>query len=333
MCKYPDRLLPVILFLLMAVSIQAQQKQVVASTNFLQDIAMQLAPENVQVHALVPLGGDPHTYEATPSDAQLAADADLILLNGLTLEGWINELIENSGTNAKRVITTRGIVPIQSMEYENAVDPHAWMDLNNGKVYARNIAEAFKELVPEKTGQISEKLTDYLSKMDSLDAWIKEQIQRIPEKQRVLITSHDAFQYYGRAYGLQLESALGTSTDAEVQTSDIVRLGEVIRESEVPAIFIESTLNPKLLQQIATDNNVSIGGELYADSLGPKDSGASTYLDMLAYDTEVIVNGLLGLAGPENKGAGHFPWSQLVVYGLIAAIMLGLFLTAYIKLS
>lgn len=320
-----------LLLSILALSARAQLN-VVASTSFLKDIAHQLAPPEIEVHSIVPLGGDPHTYEATPSDAQLAADADLILVNGMTLEGWIKELIENSGTRARKVRASEGVEAIKSMEYENAVDPHAWMDLKNGKVYARNIGKALINLIPDRSKYIEDKLRDYLQRIDSLDQWIHAQIQDIPKEYRILITSHDAFQYYGRAYGLQLESVLGTSTDAEVQTKDIVRLGQVIKESQVPAIFIESTLNPKLLKQIGRDNNVKIGGELFADSLGPKDSEANTYLGMLRYDTKVIVQALKGKS-KDMDDRGEQAITYYIAYGLIAALMLGLFLTAYYKLS
>ena len=132
----------------------------------------------------------------------------------------------------------------------------------------------------------------YKQQLEDLDQYIKSEIQKIPAEKRVLITSHDAFQYYGRAYGIRLEAILGTSTDAEAQTSDIVRLNKVIRESKVPALFVESTVNPKLLKQLATDNDIRIGGQLYADSIGDDKSPASSYIDMLKHNTDTIVAAL-----------------------------------------
>ena len=283
--------------------LQAQEKpSVVATASMIADMARQIGGELIDVKSIVPIGGDPHIYDPTPMAAQMAADADLVLRNGLTFEGWLNELVENSGTDADIVTVTDGIKPIESLMYENAADPHAWMDVSQVITYVKNIRDALIKLLPDNSDQIEENYQAYKLKLVELDRYIKMQIQTIPESKRILITSHDAFQYYGRRYGIQLESILGTSTDADVQTSDIMRLNKVIRESKVPAVFIESTINPKLLEQIASDNKISIGGKLYADSLGDEESGASTYLEMMRYDTDVIVEGLSREAG-ENVAA------------------------------
>ncbi|MDX1409704.1 MAG: zinc ABC transporter substrate-binding protein, partial [Saprospiraceae bacterium] len=147
-------------------------------------------------------------------------------------------------------------------------------------------------------------------------------ISSIPEDKRILITSHDAFQYFGRRYGIQLEAVLGTSTDADVQTSDIRRLNEVIRSTRVPAVFIESTISPRILEQIARDNGVVVGGKLYADSLGDPDSPAGTYLGMLRYNADTIFEGLsLERAGEATSGhsAVEEPGSMTWLWGLLLA--------------
>lgn len=271
----------------------AQQKPlVVSSASIFADMAENLGGAFIEVQTVVPIGGDPHTYEPTPADARLAAKADLILINGLTFEGWLNEMIANSGTKATIVTITEGITPIQSEKYNNSTDPHAWMDAQNGFLYIHNIRNALKALVPEHAEEIDFNYEVYRQQLADLDAYIQQEIQKIPEKQRILITSHDAFRYYARRYGIQVEAILGTSTDAEAQTSDIQRLNKVIRENQVPAVFIETTVNPRLLKQIATDNNVSIGGQLYSDSIGDSNSPAPSYLDMLRYNTNTIVAAL-----------------------------------------
>src|SRR5690606_20161366 len=155
------------------------------------------------------------------------------------------------------------------------------------KIYARNIADALIRLIPDARAQIREGHRRYAARLDSLDRYIHRRIAEIPESGRILITSHDAFQYYGRRYGLRLESVLGTSTDADVRTADLMRLNDVIRDSRVPVVFIESTINPKLLEQVASDNGIRIGGKLYSDSLGEPDGPAGTYIDMLTYNTDV----------------------------------------------
>lgn len=281
-----------VFFSVCLVATQAQNLKIVTSASMFKDMAENLAPDNFDIEAIVPIGGDPHKYNARPSDARMVQQADLILVNGLTFEGWIKEVIENSGTKAKTVTITEGITPISSLQYDNSSDPHAWMDAAHGLVYIENIKNTFLELAPDMADEINKNYEAYAQKLRSLDDKIKSEIQKIPENQRVLITSHDAFQYYGQRYGLQLEAIMGISTEAEAQTSDIIRVSKVIKENNIPAVFIESTINPKMLKQIAQDNKVKIGGQLYADSLGDEDSEAPTYEDMLWHNTTTIVEAL-----------------------------------------
>jgi ABC-type Zn uptake system ZnuABC Zn-binding protein ZnuA len=277
------------------ISAQAPKRSkplVVSSASIFADIASAIGDTLIESVSIVPIGGDPHIYEPTPGDVQLLNKADLILQNGLTFEGWISDLIKNSGSEGSVVTITEGIVPIRSEMHQNAVDPHAWMDPVNGKVYAHNIQAALLKLLPEHHEQIRLRFEAYLEQLEQLDQYVRDQISRIDSSKRILITSHDAFQYYGRRYGLRLESVLGTSTDADVKTSDMVRLNEVIRSTNVPAVFIESTINPKLINQVASDNNIVIGGKLFSDSLGDPTSPAGTYLGMIRHNTDVIVQGL-----------------------------------------
>ncbi len=277
-----------------AVYAYASKPLVVTTASMFADMTRQIAGELVKVRSIVPIGGDPHIYEPVPDDVALARQAQLILRNELTFEGWLNELIENSGTKAQIVTITQGITPIQSAQYHNATDPHAWMSAANGLIYIRNIYQSLLALLPQHRDTLEARYQRYASQIQELDQWIFQQIDSIPPQWRILITSHDAFQYYGRRYGLQLESVLGTSTDADVRTADIMRLYQVLDKHQVPAIFIESTINPKLLQQVAKDKHVRIGGKLYADSLGPKDSPAGTYIGMLQHNTRTIVRALTG---------------------------------------
>jgi ABC-type Zn uptake system ZnuABC Zn-binding protein ZnuA len=299
--------------------------KVVATASIFADMAKNIATDRIDIETIVPIGGDPHLHEPTPRDAQLVIDADLILRNGLTFEGWLNELIDNSGTDAESVLITEGIEAIESEQYAGSSDPHAWMNARNGLIYIENIKNALIELDPEGREQYEFNYGVYKQQLEDLDAYIRTRVQEIPEEKRVLITSHDAFQYYGRRYGIQLESILGVSTDAEAQTSDILRLNEVIQRTQVPAVFIESTVNPKLLAQIATDNDVRIGGELFADSIGDEESKAPSYYDMLKYNTDTIVDALTKTeeeveAAPEEGG------SKIWIYVLLAVAALSVLL-------
>lgn len=273
-------------------AIQAQDKKVITTASMIQDMAQQIVGDLYEVDCLVPIGGDPHLYDPVPDDARRLSQADMIIKNGLTFEGWLDELIDNSGTKATQVTVTEGVESIASLSYANSVDPHAWMDAANAVIYARNIKDALINLDTENTATYQQNFETYALKLKELDQYIIDQISTIPMERRVLITTHDAFQYYGRKYGLKLEAVLGTSTDAEEQTSDIMRVNKVLRETGVPSVFIESTVNPKLLEQIAKDNDVVVGGSLFADSIGEKDSDASTYYDMMKYNTDVIVKAL-----------------------------------------
>ncbi len=313
-----------------------EKPKVVATASMIWDMAKNIGGDHLEIICIVPIGGDPHLYDPTPKDAKLVASADLILKNGLTFEGWLNELIANSGTKGKDILVTEGIQPVQSLTYENATDPHAWMDVTNAFIYVENIKNAFSELLPEKKEIFENNYQLYLKKLRDLDAYILQEIKKIPAEKRILITSHDAFQYYGRKYGVRLEAILGVSTDADVQTSDITRLNKVIRESNVPAVFIESTINPKLLKQLATDNDIVVGGELYADSIGDEESHAPTYIDMLKHNTNTIVKGLLldknskDFADKKESANGS---NNIWLYGLIGLLFIGGFLIVVRKLN
>jgi len=314
----------------------AQKPVVVSSASMFTDMVKNIAGDLVETETIVPIGGDPHLHTPTPRDAKLVGRADLLLLNGLTFEGWINELVENSGTKAKTILITEGVEPISSDTYKNSTDPHAWMDLANGRIYIKNITNALKELDPSNAVIYESNYQSYDKKLEELDRYIFDKIKEIPEEKRILITSHDAFKYYGKRYGLKLEAIQGISTDSDVQTSDIKRVSYTINRYKVPALFVESTINPKLLKQIASDNDVKIGGKLYADSLGDKESAAATYLSMIRSNTNTIVEGLKGVAADrsdevslDDSNAG----SNMIMYGIMGLLLLGGMLLLIKKLS
>jgi len=323
------------IFLLLLFNLQSQsllysqevskKPLVVASASMFSDMAANIGGDLIETATIVPIGGDPHIYEPTPGDVRLLLKADLVLKNGLTFEGWINDLIKNSGSNAPVVTITEGITPITSELHKNATDPHAWMEPVNGKTYAYNIKEALIRLIPDQKDKITTQYEKYITQLDELDLYIKENLSKIDSNKRILITSHDSFHYYGRRYGLRLESVLGTSTDADVRTSDLMRLNEVIQTNKIPVVFIESTINPKLLNQVAADNHIGIGGKLYSDSLGDKDSPANTYINMVRHNTDVIVSGLTSkadFAEANDSGQGSPMWLLWVGGSLLVAFIL-----------
>ncbi len=282
-----------LLALLFCVSTQMQAKPlVVATTTFLADITKNLAGNYADVRSLLPLGGDPHIYDPVPADARLISQSDFIVSNGLTLEGWMEKLLANAPENALRVVASTGVNAIGNPDHANAFDPHAWMSLENAKIYVKNISDGLRQLMPEHALALTALEIQYIQKIDSVDRLIFELIKKIPENQRVIITSHDAFRYFGNRYGMKVESALGTSTDAEVRLEDLNRLIFVIKTQKIPAVFMESTINPKLLEALSRDLHIHIGGKLFADSMGPEGSNASTYLSMIYHDALVLSEGL-----------------------------------------
>lgn len=311
------------------------KKLVVATASIFADMAENIAGGHVDIKTIVPIGSDPHLYTPTPSDAQLLAKADLILRNELTFEGWLKKLIENSSTAGDIMTITEGVKPIESLVYKNSTDPHAWMDASNGLIYIENIKNALVKIDPDNKEVYEINYGVYKQQLEDLDTYIFKAISKIPLSQRILITSHDAFQYYGRRYGVQLESIMGVSTEAEAQTSDIRRLNEVIRKNNVPAVFIESTINPKMLQQLAKDNNVEIGGELYADSIGEKDSKAPSYYDMLKYNTDVIVKALSRVveANEKEEIVEDAESNSLFIWGLVGLLFIGAFFFVVKKMN
>jgi ABC-type Zn uptake system ZnuABC Zn-binding protein ZnuA len=313
-----------ILLLVIAPNINAQKLKVVSSASIFNDMVKQIAGDLVENKGIVPIGGDPHVYEPTPSDASLVSKADLILINGMTFEGWINEVIDNSGTKGKTILITEGVKPIASEQYKNSMDPHAWMDASNGLIYIKNIYNALIEADPINKGIYLKNYRAYEEKLRKLDQYIQEQINTIPKQQRILITSHDAFSYYGNKYGLKLNAIMGISTEADAQTSDITRVTSAIKESGVPAIFIESTINPKMIQQIAKDNGVSIGGELFADSIGGEDSEGPTYFDMLKHNTDTIVKALTAKGNSHTKINDDKGFNIYLAYLGIGLLMIGI---------
>jgi len=317
-----------IVFFCMPMFLGAQN--ILTTTSVLRDMAQNIAPDHCQVETIVPRGMDPHIYEPTPSDIDLVLASDLIFMNGLRLEGWLDKIITNAGRHGKKVTVTEGITPITSLEYESAPDPHAWMDLSLGLIYLKNMRKAFIEFMPDHAEEIEQKYDTYIQEMKEVHEWTYEQIQSIPAEHRVLITSHDAFQYFGRAYGMQLHAAMGLSTDADVKTGDVLHITRLLESSSIPAIFVESTINPKLLEQIASDYQVKIGGELFADALSSKNGPAGTYLDLFRHNVNTIRNALTK-SGITKKDPSSV--TQGMSYVFIFLIMLGLFISAYIKLS
>jgi len=280
------------LFFLLFFKSFASPPRVVATINIIADMAQQVAGNRLEVISLLPAGTDPHTYEPSPSDASTIANADLILKNGLNLEGWLDKLISSAGSSAKIGIVSDLVKPIVASEFHNSYDPHAWMSIPNAKLYVRAIDSIFSEFYPQNAKFFHQNAKLYLEKLNQAEVQILKWIQAVPKEKRYLITSHDAFRYFSKAYRFEVASIMGTSTDADVSLKDINHLIQIVKDFHVPAIFVEVAINPKILHQLATDLGIKIGGGLFTDSFGPKKSGVDSYIKMMLFNVKTITHAL-----------------------------------------
>ncbi|MBK6564341.1 MAG: zinc ABC transporter substrate-binding protein [Saprospiraceae bacterium] len=292
---------------------------VVTTTSIFKDMIEQLGKNHVLVHSIVPTGSDPHLYEAKPDDVQICKNADLIMINGLHLEVWIEKLIKNSAAKAPVFLLTNHIKPVKTGKYP---DPHAWMSASNGIIYAKNIAKAIITINPDLKQVIHSNLEKYIDSLQKLNTYIETEIQKIPESQKILITNHDAFRYYGQCYNLKLIPLMGVSTEGEPRTSDIIKIIEVIRQNRVPAIFVETSINPQQMTQIAADMHISIGGSLFSDSLGESNSSAGTYLGMLKTNTDMIVRALYVNTSNQNTKVKIQAFNEIIFISLFLIFLL-----------
>lgn len=294
--------LSALLILLAAPAMAAPPLKVVASFSILADMAREVGGDQVQVTALVGPDGDAHVYEPTPADARLVSRADLLVVNGLGYEGWFDRLFASAGGKAPVVVASTGIQPRTMAEGEGRVtDPHAWQDLANGRRYVANIAAALARVAPDRAAVFDSNARDYDRRLAELDAWVRSELGRIPREQRRVITSHDAFGYFGQAYGVALLAAAGVSTEAEPTARGVAALIRQMKTEAVRVVFVENMSDPRLVRQIARDAGGLVGGELYADALSPPDGPAPTYEAMFRYNTTTLKTGLEAEVGP----AGH----------------------------
>jgi zinc/manganese transport system substrate-binding protein len=264
----------------------AQDKvKVVATFSILADLARSVGGDAVDVVSLVGANGDAHAYSPSPADAKRLAEARLVLVNGLGFEGWIDRLVKASGTKAAIVTASKGIKPRQMTdEHEHDhghIDPHAWQSVANAKVYVVNIRDALTRADAARTASYEANASAYLAKLDALEREIGETIAAIPAARRKIITTHDAFGYFGAAYGMQFIAPQGVSTEAEVSARDVARLIRQIKAQKIPAVFMENVTDPRLMKRIADEAGARIGGKLYSDALSEPAGPAGTYLDMM----------------------------------------------------
>ncbi|MEM9416630.1 MAG: zinc ABC transporter substrate-binding protein [Planctomycetota bacterium] len=270
---------------------------VVATTTMIADAARVLAGDDAEVVCLMRDGEDPHIYRAKPADATAIAEADVVLTNGLHLEATLGHIVENKATGLVAVLAEQeGITPINEQEgAEGAADPHCWMDVMIFKRYVEGIRDALVEADPDNAAGYRERAEAYLAELDELDAWVREKFATVPEAQRVIITSHDAFNYFGRAYGIEVHGVVGISTEQQASPRDIQRLEALVRDRGIKAVFHETSVVQSLndlVEQVAESTGIRVGGSLYSDSLGEQGTEAGTYIGMIRHNTTTMVEAL-----------------------------------------
>jgi manganese/iron transport system substrate-binding protein len=276
------------------------------------EAAERIGGECVEVRGLLPVGGDPHVYEPVPRDVRMVSESDLVLYNGMGLELWLDRLVRNAGGERPIVELATGLTPIYGQYSQGRdPDPHLWGNVRYFIYYVEGIRDAFAGLVPGCSDTFEANARAYTEELIALDAWVRERMESIPPENRYLVTSHDAFQYFATAYGLEvLGSPIGISTDEEASAQTVARIVQDVRRMRIPAVFVETTVNPNLIRRIASETGAEIGGTLYSDSLGEPGGGADTYVGMIVHNTRTVVNGLGGSAGPFTFGGRTYTGSE-----------------------
>ena len=283
---------------------------VVATFSILGDMVERIGGEHVDVTTLVGPDGDAHVYQPTPAAARSVNEAAILVVNGLEFEGWLERLVEASGFDGARVVATDGIEPIayeddhdhhhghdhdhhgHDHHHHGAFDPHAWQSLGNAVTYVDNITAALTQAAPENADTFQQNRAAYVAEIEALDAEIRAVLAGLPEARRTIVTSHDAFQYFGRDYGLTFLAPQGLSTESEASAQDVARLIERIRADGISAVFVENITDSRLLEQIANETGATIGGTLYPGALSGPEGPAPTYLDMMRHNATTLAQAL-----------------------------------------
>lgn len=283
------------------VSDQDGKIQIVATTTMLADLSRIIGGDFVEVEGLMGPGIDPHLYQASAGDVTALQKADIVVYNGLHLEGKMGTIFESLTEMDKKIIRAEDALDRNDLlsDEEDPIyfDPHIWFDVSLWKDVTKHFAEKMAEFDPDNASTYSSNAEKYLEELDEAETYIKNRIGELPEESRVLVTAHDAFQYFAHAYGFEVRGLQGISTDAEAGTADVRELADFIIERKIKAIFIESSVPHKNVEALqaavqARGFDVEIGGELYSDSLGDQASGHDSYIETIKANVDTIVDAL-----------------------------------------
>jgi zinc/manganese transport system substrate-binding protein len=286
----------------MGAALAADKVKAVSSFSILADLIRQIGGDRVDVTALAGPNADMHAFQPTPADAKAVAAADLVVINGLGFEGWADRLVKSSGYKKQPVIASKGIKSLAAEDDKHGhggkghaqgrADPHAWQAVANVKTYVANIRDALIAVDAGGKADYESAAGDYLKKLDALEAEIKGAFADVPKTMRRVITSHDAFRYYGNAYGIAFLSPQGVTGNSEPTAKDVGALIRQIKREKVKAVFVENISSPRLIETIAKESGASMGGTLYSDALSDPSGPAGTYIDMMRHNTRLFAESM-----------------------------------------
>ncbi|MET3972718.1 MULTISPECIES: metal ABC transporter solute-binding protein, Zn/Mn family [Bradyrhizobium] len=283
------RLLLCVLLLIASPLHAAERLNVVASFSILGDFVRTVGGDRVDVTTLVGPDSDVHVYTPAPSDAKRIADANLVIVNGLGLEGWLPRLVQSAGSKAQVVTVSAGIVPLK---LGSAADPHAWQSVPNARIYVSDIANALAAADPDDAEFFRARAKAYLDKLEALDREVREAVAKIPPERRKVISTHDAFGYFAAEYGVQFVAPLGVSTETEPSARDIAAIIGQIKAQKIPAVFLENISDDRLIRRIAAETGAKVGGTLISDGLTGEKGLAPTYIDMVRHNIKALTSAL-----------------------------------------
>jgi zinc/manganese transport system substrate-binding protein len=270
--------------------------RVVVSFSILEDIAREVGGGKVEVTGLIGRDANEHVFEPSPAQVRLLTQARLFIVNGLGLEGWLTRLVQSARYRGPVIVATEGIAPItmtEAGETAPSPDPHAWQDPRNGVIYAENIARALASTDPGHAAAYQQRFAYYRAELEALDRRVRETMAAIPAEKRRVITTHDAFAYYGQAYGVTFMAPEGPTTESEPSAKTVAALIRQIRREGIKALFLENISNPRLMQEIARETGAELGPPLYSDALSRPDGPAPTYIRMIEHNTAALRAGTL----------------------------------------
>jgi zinc/manganese transport system substrate-binding protein len=322
----------IILLAFSATAKSSNKIKVVATFSILGDMVKRIGGDHVHLTTLVGPNGDTHVYQPTPTAAKAMSEANVLIVNGLGFEGWLDRLVEASDFDGKRVIATLGIKAIAHEEGDDhdkqhaedkhaedkhaedkhaedkhaedkhedghaghdhgTFDPHAWQSVANAAIYVNNITASLSQVAPDKASTFYQNRAAYMAEINGLHNQILEMVARLPQNRRTVVTSHDAFQYFGRDYGLTFLAPQGLSTESEASAQDVAALIEQMRTKHIKAVFIENITDPRLLKQIANETGAIVGGTLYPGALSEQNGPAPTYLKMMHHNATTLIRAL-----------------------------------------